>query len=134
MLDASVALAWCFEDEGDEAMMALERARVGVAHAPAVWPLEVGNALLVAERRRRLTEAEATRFLELVAALAIEIEPTAPLASTPALLSLARAHDLSLYDASYLELALRSGLPLATLDDRLGRAARAAGVALVAGA
>jgi predicted nucleic acid-binding protein len=133
VLDASVTLAWCFEDEGAEALTALERARDGVAHVPALWPLEVANALVVAERRRRLSEAEATRFLDLLAALAIEVEPAPQLAGLASLLALARGHGMSVYDASYLELALRRGLPLATLDTALASAASAVGVGLVGG-
>jgi predicted nucleic acid-binding protein len=131
VLDASVTLGWCFQDEGDEARAALELAREAVVHVPAVWPLEVANALVVAERRKRLSEAESARFLTLVGALAIEIEAAPRLAQMAALLGLARTRGISIYDASYLDLALRRGLPLATLDDRLASAARAAGVAVL---
>ena len=128
MLDASVALAWCFEDEGEEALETLERARKATLVVPAVWPLEVVNALLVAMRRKRLTAADAARYLELLAALEVEIEAPHSLPSLAALMALAQAHSLAAYDASYLELALRRGLPLATVDQELAHAAHAAGV------
>ena len=131
VLDASVTLGWCFEDEGSEAVAALERARTAAVHVPAVWPLEIANALVVAGRRKRISEAEAARFLELVAALPIDIEPPPQLGQLPMLLALARAHGISAYDASYLDLALRRGAPLATLDAGLAAAAVAAGVELL---
>jgi predicted nucleic acid-binding protein len=132
VLDASITLGWCFEDEGGgEALAALARARTEAVHVPAVWPLEVGNALVVAGRRKRLNEAEAARFLELVGALSIQVEPPPLVSQLPSLLALARAHRISVYDASYLDLALRMGAPLATLDAALAAAARASGVELV---
>lgn len=131
MLDASTTLGWCFADEGNEAEAALERARLEAVHVPAVWPLEVGNALVVAGRRRRLSEAEAARFLALLAALSIEVEPPPPVSQLPSLLALARTHGISVYDASYLDLALRRGLALATLDAGLAAAARDAGAELL---
>jgi predicted nucleic acid-binding protein len=128
VLDASAALGWCFEDEGEDALDTLERAQGAALFVPAVWPLEIANALLVGMRRRRLNTAEASRYLELLGALEIEIEPPHSVSSLAALTALAQAHGLSAYDASYLELALRRGLPLATVDEALTRAARAAGV------
>jgi predicted nucleic acid-binding protein len=130
VLDASAALAWCFEDEGDEGLEVLKRARGASLHVPAVWPLEIANGLLVGMRRQRLSAADASRYLELLAALAIEIEPPHSVLSLTALTSLAQTYALTSYDASYLELALRRGLSLATVDEALARAAGAAGVAM----
>jgi predicted nucleic acid-binding protein len=96
--------------------------------APAVWPLEVANVLLVAERRRRITRAEAARFLELLGNLPVAVERTDEQNVLPVLLGLGREHRLSSYDASYLHLAMRERLRLATRDAALRAAARAVGV------
>ncbi|MFN7942394.1 MAG: type II toxin-antitoxin system VapC family toxin [Thermoanaerobaculia bacterium] len=133
VLDASVALAWCFDDEDPTALAILDLAGSGVFQVPSVWPFEIGNGLAVAERRRRLGQADAARFLALLAALEIEVDATPWPSRLPSLLGLARAHGISLYDAAYLDLAQRSGLPLATLDDSLAQAARAVGVAIAGG-
>jgi predicted nucleic acid-binding protein len=132
VIDASVAMAWCFEDEATTAAdSVLDRVRDDETVVPPIWPLEVGNVVLVAGRRGRLTEAQASRFLELLAQLPIEIDaaPTDP----PAVVATGRRHSLSSYDASYLVLAERLGAPLATLDQRLAEAARQAGVRLLIG-
>jgi len=124
VLDASVALAWCFEDEAhDDALRILERLAEGEAVVPALWLLEVGNALLGAERRGRLSQAASTHFLELLGRLPIRVEEIPQPRAWGEILSLARAHHLSTYDATYLDLAMRLGVPLATLDDALGQAA-----------
>lgn len=132
VVDASVALAWCFSDESsataDHAAVAL---RGSGAVAPPVWPLEVGNALLAAERRRRLTEAGVATACHLIAELQVEVEEADVELSLGAVVDLARSHGLSTYDASYLETAIRRGLPLATLDARLAAAAQASGVPLI---
>ena len=131
VLDASVTLAWCFEDTAspvaDHALVALESG--SEAGVPALWRLELANVLVIAERRKRLTEADTARFLTLIDGLPIQVVPEH--GTTRSMVALARAHGLTAYDAAYLELALRSGLPLATLDTRLGSAARVAGIKLV---
>ena len=133
VLDGSVAMAWYFADESDpyadSVLAALGSAR---ALVPSLWPLEVANAVLVGERRRRSTEAQAAAWLGILGSLAIEVDgetTSHAWSSTPAL---ARSQNLSAYDAAYLELAMRRGLPLATLDDKLRAAARAVGVPLFA--
>jgi predicted nucleic acid-binding protein len=129
-MDTSVAMAWCFEDEATEASDAvLDRLHDDEATVPAIWPLEVGQVLLVAERRGRLTEAQASRFLELLTQLPIEVED-AP-ADLAGIVAAGRRHELSSYDASYLVLAERLGASLATLDHRLAKAAEQAGVELL---
>jgi predicted nucleic acid-binding protein len=131
VLDASVTLGWCFEDEaGEYADSALEALSDDTAVAPAVWPLEVANGLVVAERRGRLVPAQTARFCALLPALPIEVEPGGLTTTLALLVPLARDHGLSVYDAAYLDLAARRGLPLATLDARLRAAALAAGVAV----
>ncbi len=132
VLDASVALAWCFEDETSaEATGILERLREGVAIVPILWFLEVGNALISAERRGRLTPTESAHFLELLRQLPIQVEDTPPLRIWGEIFGLARAHRLSCYDACYLDLAMRLGLPLATLDAELRRAGEDCGVEIL---
>lgn len=129
VLDCSVAMSWCFEEEaGDYADRVLDALEEGEAFVPSVWPLEVANVLVVAERRGRLKVGESARFLELLQSLPIFVEEVSLPRATGAVLSLARELDLSVYDASYLELAMRSGLALATHDQALAKAADAAGV------
>lgn len=133
VLDCSVTMGWCFEDEADEyAESVLERLAGGTALVPALWPLEVANILLGAERRRRLTEAHGSRFLELLGQLPIVVAEAPDVARASALVALGRAHGLSAYDAAYLDLALREAIPLATRDTTLGAAARKTGVEILA--
>lgn len=123
-------MAWCFEDEATEATEAvLDRLRSERALVPAIWPLEVANVLLVAQRRGRVSEAQIGRFVRLLAQLPIDVDETST--DVASLVALGRTHELSSYDASYLLLAERAGLMLATLDDRLTKAAAHAGVPLL---
>jgi len=132
VLDNSIVMAWCFEDESNAlADSVLELLQTTSAIVPAIWPLEVGNVLLVAERKRRLSEADISRFLAMLAALPIRSEPESPQRAMSQILFLAREHKLSTYDASYLDLAMREGVPLATLDKGLLRAARRCHVDIV---
>lgn len=132
MLDASVALAWIFDDEDDpRAASVRDRLHEDMALVPSIWPLEVCNALVVAERRKRLTRAEAVRFLDVLGQLPVDVEAMPTLASLDGAFQLAHETGLSLYDAAYLELAAKRGLPLATLDAALGRAAGRVGVELL---
>ena len=126
VLDASVALAWCFDDESTPAAWALlDRLRTAPAHVPALWALEIGNILLGAERRRRITQARAVEFLGILDELDIRVDPDMPGRAFRDVLPLAREQRLTIYDASYLELAMRLGLPLVSKDTALIRAARA---------
>ena len=132
VLDASVALAWCFEDEQSEpAMAVLDSLRESEAVVAHHWTLEMANGLLSAERRGRLDGDGATRFSRLLLALPIAVDPVARGTALTETRRLARSHQLTSYDAAYLELAIRLGVPLATLDEPLRAAARAEGVALV---
>ena len=129
VLDASVALVWAFTDEQHPtAKLAFERIRIDGACVPSLWWFEVRNILIVNERRRRLTEADTTEFLRKLSHLSVAIDRTPEEAR---LLALCRRHGLSVYDAAYLELAQREGLPLATLDVQLLRAARVEKVRLI---
>jgi predicted nucleic acid-binding protein len=132
VLDCSVTMAWVFDDE-DEPLAANVRDRLAdtIAIVPSVWSLETSNALLTAERRGRLTEAESVRFLTVLRSLPIDVEAGLSLRLVDELLPLARRLGLAVYDASYLELAMRRGVPLATLDARLCAAAVAVGVGVV---
>jgi predicted nucleic acid-binding protein len=132
VLDASVAMAWCFEDEttGDTEAM-LDKLTEDPAVVPSLWEFEVANVLLVAERRGRLTEFQAARFVELLGRLPITVDLAPPTMTT--LLAAGRRHELSAYDAAYLVLAERDGIPLATQDEKLRAAARSAGVPLLIG-
>jgi predicted nucleic acid-binding protein len=129
VLDGSLALAWYFKDEADPYADAVAaRFPASRAAVPVIWPLEVANALVMGERRQRSTEAQAARWLGYLGSLPIAVDDETNDRAWGDVLSLARAHRLSAYDAAYLELALRLGLPLATLDDKLKTAASKAGV------
>ncbi|HXP84008.1 MAG TPA: type II toxin-antitoxin system VapC family toxin [Bryobacteraceae bacterium] len=130
VLDASVTLAWCFPDEDPSyAVFTRNAARESELIAPSLWPFEVANGLLVAERKRRLKPGDAGRFLGLLDALDVDVE-LASTAIAAACVAIARNHSLSVYDASYLELAVRRKSRLATLDGALAKAARNTGVLL----
>lgn len=127
-----MTLAWCFEDEASEhAESVLDLLRATEAAVPAVWALEVANALLVAGRRGRIGDAETTRFLEVLGDLAIRVDVGDETSRIAPVLTLARSYRLSAYDAAYLELAMRLGLPIATLDEALKNAAQGARVPLI---
>jgi predicted nucleic acid-binding protein len=131
VIDASVTLAWCLDDEQSEyADVILTRVSKDSATVPSVWPIEVANGLVIAERRGRLSVAEIPRLHSLLSTFPIEAEEPALEAALGPIISLARTYDLSAYDASYLELAMREGIALATLDDALRAAANQAGIEL----
>jgi predicted nucleic acid-binding protein len=131
VVDNSIVMAWCFEDEANAyADAILECLNKREAVVPAIWPLEAGNVLAVAERKRRLDKASVTRFLELLGQLPLSYEPESANRMLRDVLDLAREYGLSTYDASYLDLAMRLGLPLATRDEALLKAAKRAGVPL----
>lgn len=127
VLDASVAVAWSMEDEADPyPEFVLDALEEGIV--PGIWPLEVANALLVAERRGRLTRADVEQFLSFLQALPITVETDVVGRAFGEVLALAREQGLSVYDAAYLNLAMRHGLPLATQDQALRKAADRCGV------
>jgi len=129
VLDCSVTLAWVLPDEGNAyADGLLDRLVAEGAVVPPVWPLEVGNVLLVALRRRRIRQNELEPIIERLERLPIEIDIGATDHALAAVLVLAGQHGLTTYDASYLDLAQRRKLPLATLDKKLRGACRAAKV------
>ncbi len=133
VLDASVAVAWCFNDESTTGALALlDRLRTGSGHVPALWELEIGNILLGAERRKRITRARSVEFVGLLGELDIRVDSDLPGRAFQNMLPLARERGLTTNDATYLELAMRLGLPLATKDKALLRAATALRVATLA--
>lgn len=133
VVDNSVVVSWFFKDELNAYTNAIRQGLDETqAFVPAIWPLEFANVLLTAERRKRLTEAEVSHVLNVSQSLPISIEQEPPERVWVEILHLARAHSLTTYDASYLDLAMRSGLPIATQDKALVKAARKCGVAIFA--
>jgi predicted nucleic acid-binding protein len=133
VVDASVSLAWMMPDEdalGTQAI--LDTVVASGAYVPSIWPLEVANALLVAMRRGRLTAPQRQTALAALADLPIRVDETVPLLAWTTLSEIAEDLQLTVYDAAYLELALRKAMPLATLDKALRRAATSAGARLFA--
>lgn len=129
VLDASIPAGWAFQDEQNpRAHAAFARIKTEEAVVPALWWFEIRNIFVVNERRKRITESDTAVFLRDLAGLRVRVdrEPEEAI-----VLRLARTHRLSVYHASYLELALRAALPLATLDAQLTAAARAAGSGLI---
>jgi predicted nucleic acid-binding protein len=132
VVDNSVVMSWAFEDEADHyADAVLAKLTEASAIVPSIWPLEVVNVLLVAERRGRLQQADSVRFITLLSRLPIFIEQEWPDDRMEELLAIGRANNLSSYDASYLYLAMRQGLPIATLDQKLITTARQVAIPLV---
>jgi predicted nucleic acid-binding protein len=124
VVDNSVVMSWCFKDETNNyADTVLDRLTEAAAVVPSIWPLEVVNILLVAERQKRLSESDSIRFITLLSQLPIVVEHERSEMMMKELLALARANNLSSYDASYLALAMRRGFPIATLDNKLIQAA-----------
>ena len=132
VVDASVTLAWCFEDENSErADQVRHRLASEDAIVPSIWPLEVAAGLRSAERRNRLAAGELPGLRQLLSALPIRVEPISLDGALSDVLEMARALELTAYDAAYLALAVGRGLPLATIDDRLRDAAGRAGIELL---
>ena len=125
VIDNSIVMAWCFEDESTKYTDAVQEMLINHrAFVPAIWPLEVANVLLVAERIKRISKADSGRFIALLSQLPIEVGQSNPDRVFHDTLNLARQHKLSSYDASYLALAIRMGLPIASLDKAIIRAAK----------
>ena len=123
----------CLEDEhGEPGLTALiQRLQVDTAIAPAIWALEVASGVRTAVRRGRIDVNELPRIRSLIERLPVTLVEVDARAATGEVLYLAVAHDLTAYDAAYLDLAMRRGLPLATADERLRAVCRAVGVELI---
>ncbi len=129
VLDASTTACWAFQDEGHpDADLAFQRIRTEEAVVPCLWWFEIRNIMVVNERRGRISEADSDTFLANISRLRLRVDREPEEA---AIVRLARVHGLSVYDAAYLELARREGLPLATLDRDLQKAALAERIGLV---
>ena len=134
VIDNSVVMSWCFKDEISQyADAILDHLQESTAFVPSIWPLEVVNVLLVAERKKRLRQADSVRFITLLSQLPIIVEYERTKKIMKDLLTLARANNLSSYDASYLDLSMRKGLPIATIDTRLIGAAKKTNVPILMG-
>jgi predicted nucleic acid-binding protein len=132
VVDNSVVMSWCFKEETNKyADTVLDMLTEATAAVPSLWPLEVVNVLLVAERQKRISESDSIRFITLLAQLPIVVEHERPENMMKEFLAFARANNLSSYDASYLSLAVRKGFPIATLDNKLIEAARRIDVPII---
>lgn len=131
VLDCSVTMAWCFEDEVTEytekVFDSLTETR---AIVPSLWLLEVANVLLCAQRKKRLGKLKALEFKDVLGLLPISIDQNAVHRAMSSTMELADETGLTIYDATYLELALHHSLPLATLDQDLKKAAKKMGIKL----
>ena len=124
VLDCSIAAAWLFDDEATaQTNDLLEQLKDGRAFVPNLWHLELGNVLIQAERRKRITSTQISIRLELISRLPIVTDTETDSRAFREILILARTETLTTYNAAYLELAIRRGTPLATLDKALIRAA-----------
>jgi len=131
VVDSSIAIAWCFPDEQDAySQSVLDALATEPAVVPHLWHLEVANTLLVGERRKRSTQANTIQWMSFLSSLPITVDEHTNTHAFGAITTLGRSQNLSAYDAAYLELAMRRGLRLATLDDTLKAAAKAVGVIL----
>ncbi len=134
VIDASAVLAWCFEDEGGpEADALIERVAAEGVSVPGLWPLEIADGLSMGERRGRISRAESAALVAMIEELPIVVDPASGARALHETMSLAREQQLTAYDAAYLELAMRLGLPLATGDRKLRTAAQRAGVVSLGG-
>lgn len=132
VVDYSVAIAWCFEDEATPRTEGLlDRLQSEPAIAPTHWPLEVANVLRTAVKRGRLTESQAAKKIAAIMSLPVRYDPLTHLLAFTTTYELARKHKLTSYDAAYLELSTRLGAELATNGQALADAARKAGVVLL---
>ena len=132
VLDTFVTMSWCFEDEasqyGDRILEKLEDTE---AIVPSLWRLEVANVLLMAERKDRIKPARSKRFVELLHSLPIEVDIAQTKSYMAEISASGRRHKLTAYDTAYLELAARRNIPLASLDDKLKKAAKNEGVKII---
>jgi len=133
VIDSSIALAWALPDKTSKgAERFLSQILVGnIFWVPALWWYEMANALLMAQRRKRLTEAERIRLIELYRKLPVQTDMTLDPDIISRFHTLAIEYNLSAYDTAYLELAQRRGLGLTTVDRQLRSAAQKAGVKVV---
>jgi len=131
VLDCSITMAWCFEDESnDYTDSILENLKDATAVVPTIWPLEVANVLLLAKKHKRITEVQSASFIDALSALPIIIDQSTTSRAMHSVFVLAGQSDLTIYDAAYLELAKRENIPLITLDKGLIKAAKKLDISL----
>lgn len=124
ILDCSVTMAWCFEDEITEySEDVFNTLTYATALVPTIWPLEVANVLLMAERKNRISSVKVSEFKEALKDLSIRVIENTGQRALGSVMELAKELHLTVYDAAYLDLALNTDLPLATLDNSLKKAA-----------
>jgi len=133
VVDASVGVAWSVQAQADEGTERLRDAAIrGVSVTiPLLWTLEVSNGLLMLVRRGRITKAVWSEAVRLNALVHFEVDDEAPKRAIAAVLDVAAQNNLTIYDATYLELALRRRLPLASRDGALNKAAKKCGVKIL---
>ena len=135
VLDACVAISWCFPDDPSEntpySQGVLDLLEKADAVVPEIWAYEIANSIFVSySRRKRIDEKQIQTFIQLIESLPIRLEHFS-WQENIGLEKLARKHELAAYDVSYLALAKQKGLPLATSDGPLAKAAQAEGVELI---
>lgn len=136
VLDASFALPWIFRDENNAHSRSAWKALIGqnaTAFVPAIWFWEITNVLVRSEKRARVTSGEIASFFAMIEQMPIKLLPSLPVSVFTETPPLMRKHDLSAYDAGYLAASLNQGLPLATLDKSLRRAAKTLGIETLGG-
>jgi predicted nucleic acid-binding protein len=132
VMDCSVTMTWLFQDQATEVSGYIKHLLINsVAYVPGIWPLEVANVLYLAERKKKISEADSMEFKTILNALPISIDDSTSQRALESILNLARQQQITVYDASYLEMAMRKGLPLATLDNELKQAAKKVGVKIL---
>ena len=124
VLDCSITMAWCFEDEStDKTDAFLESLNHATAIVPTIWPLEVANVLRLSKRKNRITEVQAANFIDALASLPIVVDQSTSSKAMHSIFTIAGETGLTIYNAAYLELAMREKIPLLTLDKPLIKAA-----------
>lgn len=132
VVDCSIALAWCFLEEATPATQKVfERMGDESALVPAWWFVELTNVLALAERKGRIASEKTAEFIATIESFSLDVDDQAPGRAFTHLLPLCRAHQLTSYDAIYLDLAMRRHVPLATLDEPLRKAAKKLGVEML---
>ncbi len=132
VLDTSITMAWCFADESTSATDQLLDSMVStIAYVPSLWVLEVGNVLVGAERKGRISYSDITEFFTLLENINIRVDTENSIQNGQKIAALAKSYNLTTYDAAYLELSMRLGIPLATKDITLSKAATTVGVTVL---
>lgn len=132
VLDCSIAITWFFDDEYSHSTRSLkELLKKGSIVVPSIWSMEVANVLWCSERKQRIKPYHTEKIRQLIEQLPIDTDSVVGEHALGRLLELAREYEITVYDAAYLELSLRHGIPLATLDKKLINAAVRAGIPIL---